>query len=696
VLKLDKHITLDLAAIQSANLCDRFSEDDLKAIGDEIWSGYDRDNRSRAKWYKRTEAAMDLALQIQKDKSFPWPGCANVAFPLVTIAALQFHARAYPNIIAGTDVVRCRVIGPDPTGEERQRADRISTHMSWQLLEQDEDWEEQQDRALINVPVVGTAWKKSYYNAAEGYNESDLVLAKDLVLDYWAKSVEDCPRKTHVIPLFRNDIYERVKRGSFRDVLEETWFKQPAAPKRDTQKIEQDNRAGQTVPQTDDTTPFTGLEQHCSLDLDGDGYAEPYIITIEETSHCVLRIVTRFDREADIERNARGEIVSISPMEYFTKIPFIPNPDGGIMDIGFGVLLGPLNEATNSIVNQLIDAGTMATTAGGFLGRGAKIRGGVYTFSPFGWNRVDSTGDDLHKSIFPLPVREPSTVLFQLLSLLINYTNRISGATDTLVGENPGQNTPAETTRTMVAQGEKIYSAIFKRIWRSMKQEFKKLYILNAIHLPTKQSFGENGAFALREDYLGDPSRVVPVADPNITSDSLRFNQARMIAERSMMVPGYDKETVEKHFLRSLQVDGIDKFYPGVQKTGPLTNPKVQVEQLKMQAKQAQLEWDKKVFAAELQNEVALNQAKITELMAKASMELEQAGGVKEGHRIAAFEAAIGAMKQHNDALNERIGLMIKGMENEQESGAGAVPAMAGAPGNAASAPVGAQPPGST
>ncbi len=693
MLKLSKKITLNESAIRAPNLCDRFSDDDLAAIGNWVWEGYNRDVQTRIPWNRRTEAAMDLAMQIQKDKSFPWPGCANVAFPLVTIAALQFHARAYPSIINGSKVVNCRVIGPDPKGIEAERATRISTHMSWQLLEQDEDWEEQQDRALINVPVVGLAFKKTYYGAACRHNESDLVLAKDLVLDYWAKSVETCPRKTHLIPLFRNDIYERVKRGTFRDVLEEEWYKSEAAPTRTQQQIEQDNRAGLTVPEADSTTPFGGLEQHCSLDLDQDGYAEPYIITIEEKSRKVLRIVTRFDREADIERNSKNEIIQVSAVEYFTKIPFIPNPDGSLMDIGFGVLLGPLNEATNSIVNQLIDAGTMATTAGGFLGRGAKIRGGVYTFSPFGWNRVDATGDDLHKSIFPLPVREPSAVLFQLLSLLINYTNRISGSSDTLVGENPGQNTPAQTQQSMVEQGQKIYSAIFKRIWRSMKQEFKKWYVLNGIHLPAKQSFGVEGAFALREDYLGDPSTVVPVADPNITSSSDKFNRAKFISDRSMVAAGYDHDEVEKHLLAAAEIHDTDKIYVGIQKTGPLPNPKVQVEQMKLQFQQAKLQQDKIEFMQELQETARVNTAKITELMAKAAMEVEQAGGVKEGHMIAAFEAQIGALKNHNDALNGRIKLLMDGMQNEREAsqqGAGAVSGVAGASGNGAAASVGA------
>jgi hypothetical protein len=245
----------------------------------------------------------------------------------------------------------------------------------------------------------------------------------------------------------------------------------------------------------------------------------------------------------------------------------------------------------------------------------------------------------------------------------------------------------------MVKQGEKIYSAIYKRIWRSMKQEFKKWFILNAIHLPAKQSFGVDGAFAMREDYLGDPSKVIPVADPNVSSDEQKFVRAQLIADRAGGVPGYDREVAERRFLDAAKIEGTDQLYPGVKKTGPLGNPKIQVEQMKMQAKQSQLEWDKKVFAAEMQSEVAMNQAKITELMAKAAMELEQAGGVKEGHKIAMFEAAIGAMKQHNDNLNQRIELMIKGMDNEQraaDKGASGVPGVANASDNSGASAMGA------
>lgn len=694
MLNLNNHLTLNKATIHSPNLTEKFDQPDLDAIGNYVWEGFNRDKFSRALWEKRTQAAMDLAMQMQKDKNFPWPGCSNVAFPLVTIATLQFHSRAYPAIIQGSDLVRYRVNGPDPQGKEKARAQRIGQHMSYQLLEENPAWEEQHDRLLINVPVVGSAFKKSRYVSAKAYPTSELVMAQDFVLDYYAKSVEDCARKTHVIPMYRNEIYEGVMTGVYRDVREEGWYTVMARPRTDQNTYKADIRHGQMPPQADQETPYTFLEQHVRLDLDGDGYGEPYIITIEETSRQVIRIVTGFDREEDIQRNSKKEVIRIKSMEYFTKYGFIPSPDGGIYDMGFGVLLGPLNESVNSILNQLIDAGTMANTAGGFLGRGAKIRGGVYTFAPLEWKRVDSTADDLKKAIFPLPVREPSQVLFSLLSLLIDYTNRVSGTTEVMVGESTGQNTPASTTQSMIEQGSKIYAAIFKRVWRSMKEEFRKLYILNGIYLPEVTMFGDHGAQILREDYLGDPTRVSPVADPNITSQTQRMQQAMALKQAAMSTPGYNLQEVEKNYLQALHIDSWEMYYPGPDKVPPLPNAKMQIEQIRnqvkqaaIQVKQASLQMQQQQFVAELMEQRRVNSAKILQLEAQAAKLIEEAGGVKTGHQIAAFSAAIGAMKAHDDSMRGRVELMLKSMEQQNEQGGQApdgagMAGMGGAPGD--------------
>jgi len=687
ILNLSTKLVINRDFIDSPNLCDRLPKEDLTRIGEATWEGYSRDLSSRSKWMKRMEAAMDLALQIQQPKNFPWPGSANVVFPLVTISALQFSARSYGNIIQGTDVVRYRVIGDDTSGDTQDRADRISKHMSWQVLEEDSSWEEQHDRLLINLAIVGANFVKTYFSPTLGHNVSELVMARDLVLDYYAKSVEAAARKTHVVPLYRNEIYERVMSDIFQDVRDEPWFNAPAAAVAPQPSARQDVRQGLSPPPSDEDTPFRSLEQHRLLDLDGDGYAEPYIVTIEETSKAVLRIVARFDREEAIERTLSKKILRIRPTEYFTKYSFIPAPDGGIYDVGFGILLGPLNESVNTGINQLLDSGTMQNSMGGFLGRGAKIRGGQYTMAPWEWKRVDSTGDDLRKNMVPYPERQPSVVMFQLLGLLIEYTDRIAGTTDQMVGMNPGQNTPAETSRNTMEQGMQVYSMIFKRVWRSMKEEFKKLHILNATYLPGRKRFGAGESYITQEDYRGNPDMVVPVADPNVTSVAMRFFQANAVRTAAMQVPGYSLPDVEKNFLRALRVEGIDKLYPGADKVPPLPNPKAAVEQLKLQGKQMELDNEKQMFIITLQSnrrkvlaEIALLEAQAISLM--AGIQDDQAAT-----RIKAFDTVIASMKTHAETLGLQAQQMSGEKDGKGKSDGGGVPGMEGQPGNAPALP---------
>ncbi len=684
-LELKNYITLDKETIMSPDLCDRFSEQDLLRIGEWCGDNYARDRASRRKWYKRTEGALELAMQVQKSKTFPWAGCSNIIFPLVTIAAMQFHARAYPTIVNGNDVVKCRVIGDDPQGIEKSRADRISAHMSWQLTEQDESWEEDTDRALLNVAIVGCGFKKSYYDGSLQHNVSSYVHAKDLVFDYWAKSIDDAKTKTHLIPFYRNDIYSRVKSGVFRDVLDSPWYVANASVVNHENDFEEDDRDGLDQPPPDHDTPFILCEQHCWLDLDGDGYEEPYIVTFEESSRAVVRIVTRFDREGDIERNSKGNIIRIHAWEYFTKIPFIPAPDGSCMDIGFGVLLGPLNESVNAAINQLFDAGTLSNTAGGFLGRGAKLRGGLYEFAPFSWNRVDSSGDDIRKNIMPLPVREPSNVMFQLLGLIIEYSNRVSGTTEISVGENVGQNTPAETSRTMNENGQKIYSAIYKRIWRSFKREFRKLYKLNSVYLPMTYRFGSVGATIAREDYTGPASGVVPVADPTIVSEAQRYNRAMIVKQLSAGNPAYDADAVEIETLRALGIQDIQQLYKGVANAPPpQPDIKIQIQQLKNELGMQQLQAANQQFIMQIQQTQMLNQAKIAELQAK-TYKLQQEGQTVTGKQnIEAFRAEMEWRRMHDQQLSNQIKSLMEIGKNELEraGGAGFIPSMEGSPGD--------------
>lgn len=613
---------------------------------------------------------MDLAMQVAASKNFPWPNCSNVVFPLVTIAALQFSARSYAAIIQGTNVVRYRTIGALDQNQV-DRAKRIGKHMSWQVLEEDEAWEEQHDRLLINLSIVGCNFIKSYYDSSRNHSVGRLVMAKDLIIDYHAESVDAAARVTHRFPLYRNQMRERMLRGVFVDCTEEAWFK--GSPSMLSGQPDSDRRLGKTAPQGDADTPFYLLEQHRWLDLDGDGYAEPYIATIEENSKTLLRLVARFERMEDVER-IDDKIVCIKPTQYFTKYSFIPSPDGGIYDLGFGVFLGPINEAVNTAINQMLDFGTMQNSLGGLLGRGAKIRGGVYTMAPWEFKRVDSSGDDLRKNVFMWPDRAPPTFLFQLIELLIEYSNRVAGTVDSTVGENPGQNTPASTFQGMTEQGMQVYKMIFKRVWRSMKEEFKIRFMLNRVYLPRSTTFGSENQVIRREDYSMSSDLIAPVANPNISSVTMRMQTALMVKQASMGTPGYDIAETERNWLDNLEVENVNQVYPGpgkVPQGHEAPNPKAAVEMMKLQGIQMKLEADKMKWANQLMADQRLNNAKIKLLEAQAMAAVADANAADAATKIEAFEQLIQMHEQMGDQLNKRIATLLGEGDGKTSDGGG-------------------------
>ena len=654
-MELNTEFDLD-KIVEMPNIAEAMEEQDLYTVGYHVWKGFEADKESRSAWEKRTEESMKLALQVAEAKSFPWPGASNVKFPLVTIAALQFHARSYPVLINGETPVQCRVIGDDPTGQKDARAHRVSQHMSYQILEEDLNWEAEMDRVLISQPIVGCAFKKSYFDPILKHNVSENILAKDFVVNYWTKDLATSPRVTQIQYMSRNDIYERVARGLFVKMTEIM----PAAVPQSNLTLAQNKAQGMQAPDSvDESTPYEILEQHTYIDLDGDGYAEPYIVWMRRDTKQILRIVARYFTTS-IERDDKGNVLRITPETYFTKFPFIPSPDGGFYDLGFGSLLGPLNQSIDTILNQLIDCGTMANTAGGFLSRGIKLRGGNYNFAPLEWKHVDTTGDDLRKGIVPLPVREPSQVLFTLLNLLINYGERIGGSVDILTGQNPGQNTAAETTRTMAEQGMKIFSGIFKRTYRSLKDEFRKLYRLNQLYLEGVEDYnsdtGQN--FIDADDYSGPVSDVRPSADPNIVSDTQRIQQASALLQLASTTPGMNMYEVQKNYLKAMKVSNIDQVLPdpkGPNAIKPGPSEKVQIEQMRSQIKQMDMELQTKLAAIKLAQNAELQQAKIHKLEAEAILAVEQAGGVQTGHEIAMIDAQIGAAKAKQEGIQDSL-----------------------------------------
>jgi hypothetical protein len=345
----------------------------------------------------------------------------------------------------------------------------------------------------------------------------------------------------------------------------------------------------------------------------------------------VLRIYPRFT-ERDVQMNDDGEIAKITPIEHYTGYQFIPNPESDIYGLGFGTLLGPLNETANTLINQLLDAGTLSNTQGGFLGRNFKIKGGVNSFKPGEWKITNSTGDDLRKSIFPLPVREPSGTLFQLLGTIIDAGQSLSGTKDIMMGESPGQNQPATTTMAVLEQGLKVFTSIHKRVYRSMKKELKKLFKLNALYMqdeeyyrildyePTRDimkakaeiknmvqqaqqqgqqvppeliqqaeqeliSKFQNTGMIYRNDYLEnyEDASVVPAGDPNVVTQAQKLVKAEALLQAMASGMPLNREEVTYRFLEAQEQANIPAL---MDVPPPQPDPEIMLKQQEFQWRQ--------------------------------------------------------------------------------------------------------------
>lgn len=669
-MKLNKKLKLD-KIVAAPNLVEMMDTDDVKMIGQDVLEHYNRDESSRSGWKEKYKVGMELALQVVEHKSEPWDGASNVKFPLITVAALNFHARAYPALVDTDDLVKCMIWNDDADGKMTDQGNRIGRHMTWQNIEQDEGWEEETDKLLLSLPIVGTCFKKRYFDPFMRHQRSVCVLPQDLCVNYWTKGdINLGPRATYRLKMLPNDIHSRVVHGIF-DGLEEGLKEQPGDNGDMTAEMVADRRQGLIKPADDDSnTPISFLEQLCWYDLDGDGYSEPYVATVELMTGRLRRLVARFLKSGIVKRGDKVEY--IEPQRIYQKYELIPSPDGGYYGLGFGGLLGPINESVNSALNILFDSGTMCASSGGFLGRGAKFRGGDKLFKPWEWKTVDSTGDDLRKNLIQLPVRDPSTVLFQLLTFLVGYGERVASASEIQVGDGDGQNVKAGVAETLNENGARIYNAIYKRIWRADRDSYRMQFDLNRNFLVADRDYQMliNGPTKMIEatDYLPPITRIAirPSADPTATSQQQAIANADFVFGMSLKVPGFNRYQSTLLSLRARKIRGINLVYPAPvdPKTGqPVPDypappdPKMLEVQIKQQAGQLaaqKLQHDIESDQGELQMNMQLNQAKIVELQAQSNLQNSQAAALGQGHAVGAMQVQLQAAELRQKQMAER------------------------------------------
>lgn len=579
-----------LKRLTYSNLAEDLDEEKLSQIASRCLQDYEIDDKSRAEWLDKSKEALELAMQVCEQKNFPWENAANVKFPLLTVAALQFHARAYPSVISGNQVVKGQVTGEDPDGAKADKAKRISRFMSWQLLEEMDGWEEGVDRLLICLPIIGCMFKKTCFDTANKVNRSELIFPQDLVINYKAKSLSTVPRITHRFTLYPQQIIEKQMQGEYLDI---------------------DLPFGHDV---DVEEPQEMLEQHCLIDLDKDGYKEPYIATLHKETGKLLRLVSSYDKDTifvkqgdvlfslyDLETMmgitdfSELKLARIAPVPYFTKFSFIPSPDGGIYDLGFGQILLPISASVDTTINQMLDAGTLQNTGGGFVSKSLMTdKKGEIRFVPGEYKPVDNlTGGAIRDAIYQFQHQGPSAATFQLLGLLIQSAKDMTTVQDIMVGGDQQEET-ATTTLSRVDQGMKLFTAIYKRVYRSLKDEYKKLKRLNRIYLPVSQYFRVLDSGIIEKiglaDFQGDDTDVQPIADPTIASLPMKLAKAKLLKEVSAGNPLYNQREVERRFLEAVEEPNIDAILLTEEQMKQPPDPKLLEVQGKLELIAAQIE----------------------------------------------------------------------------------------------------------
>ena len=500
-----------------ANIAEDMDERVLDQLSNDLIADYEKDRESRKDWEDGYLKGLDLLGFKFIEQNRPFRGAAGVTHPLLAEAVTQFQAQAYKELLPSDGPVNTQVVGLK-TQETEEQAVRVKDFMNYMVMERMEEYTPEFDQMLFYLPLAGSTFKKVYYDAMLERAVSKFVPAEDLVVPYYATDLKESPRITHVIKQSDNDLLKKMASGFYREV-------DLLKPETKDNKIKDKyNELEGTKRVESNDLMYTVLELHVDLDLsdyiaenqeDTLGIKIPYIVTIEESSRQVL----------SIKRNYQEGDVKFVRKEYFTHFKFLP----GLGFYGFGLIhmIGGLSRTATAALRQLLDAGTLSNLPAGFKSRGMKVRDDDQPIQPGEFRDVDAPGGNIRDQFQLLPFKEPSQTLFNLMGFCVDAGRRFASIADTQVGDG-NQGAAVGTTIALLERGSRVMSAIHKRCYYAMRQEFKMLSKVIAEYLPPEYPYAVYGADrVIKVLDFDDKVDILPVADPNIFSMSQRVTLAQ-------------------------------------------------------------------------------------------------------------------------------------------------------------------------
>jgi len=538
------------------NLADLLPDSILDPLGSELYANYTDYKESRREWERSYTQGLDLLGFQFEQRTRPFQGASGATHPVLAEAVTQFQAQAYKELLPADGPVRAQVLG-NPSREKQDQAVRVKNFMNYQLMDVMKEYEPEFDQMLFYLPLAGSTFKKVYYDDLMGRAVSKFVTADDLVVPYSATSLEDAEAICHVLKMSGNDLRKQQVGGFYRDIELGKPYDEETELKKKERELEGTRKSGYNK----NNPIYTLIECHVNLDLDGfedrgqdgipTGIKIPYIVTIDNGTRKVL----------SIRRNYRLDDPKKNKIEYFVHFKFLP----GLGFYGFGLIhmIGGLTRAATSALRQLLDAGTLSNLPSGFKQRGIRVRDDAQSLQPGEWRDVDAPGGSLRDAFMNLPYKEPSQTLLQLMGICVDAGQRFASIADMQVGDG-NQQAAVGTTVALLERGSRVMSAIHKRLYASMKQEFVLLSDVFSTYLPPVYPYDVVGAERqIKQTDFDDRIDILPVADPNIFSATQRVAIAQTELQLAQTNPQmHNLYEAYRDMYEALGVKNIDQVLP--------------------------------------------------------------------------------------------------------------------------------------
>jgi hypothetical protein len=550
-VNFDPNQLQNIEADHSANLAEFIEESSLGTLGSTLYQNYQDYKNSRKDWERSYKEGLDLLGFKYDNRTEPFQGASGATHPVLAEAVTQFQSLAYKELLPADGPVRTQILGLS-TPDKVQQAGRVKDFMNYQLMDQMKEYEPEFDQMLFYLPLAGSAFKKVYYDEVQERAVSKFVPADDLIIPYSATSLDDAESIIHVVKISENEMRKQQVAGFYRDIE----LKPSTGTESDVEKKERELE-GQTKGVEEDT--FSILEFHTNLDLEGfedmgidktpTGIKLPYIITLEENSREIL----------SIRRNYEINDPKKNKIQYFVHFKFLP----GLGFYGFGLIhmIGGLSRTATSALRQLLDAGTLSNLPAGFKQRGIRIRDDAQSIQPGEFRDVDAPGGNIKDAFMMLPFKEPSQTLLQLMGVVVTAGQRFASIADLQVGDG-NQQAAVGTTVALLERGSRTMSAIHKRIYAALKQEFKLLARVFKLYLPQEYPYDVvGGQKMIKQTDFDDRVDILPVADPNIFSQTQRISLAQTELQLATSNPGmHNMYQAYRHMYEALGVKDIDQI----------------------------------------------------------------------------------------------------------------------------------------